>query len=248
MVAAAAMMQEGRSASPAMDAKFIEENQIIEKYLSGRLPLKGQFDFERYCLEHPELLDELKIAERLNRGMRLLEAGGRADALDPKEKPWKTMPVLAGAAALIFALIIGLIVLGSKYASERSSVKALEHRLVTGPLKPPTEARTVFIHPERVKSERAQVSVNGGERPQLIDMKVDVSFALQNAFRVTIDKKDQARVGTIDRVLKDSNGQLKFIFNTSGVSPGLYRMRIEGITPRGETIPVAWLNVQVNGM
>lgn len=229
-----------------MDAKFIEENQIIEKYLSGRLPLKGQFDFERYCLEHPELLDELKIAERLNRGMRLLEAGGRADALDPKEKPWKTMPVLAGAAALIFALVIALIVLGSKYASERSTVTDLQHRLVTGPLKPPTEARSILIHPDRVKSERALLSIYGGERPQLIEMRVDLSFALQNAFRVTIDKKDQARVGTIDRVLKDSNGQLKFNFNTSGVTPGLYRMQIEGITLRGETIPVAWLNVKVD--
>jgi hypothetical protein len=246
MVAAAATMQEGRATSPAMDAKFIEENQIIEKYLSGRLPLKGQFDFERYCLEHPELLDELKIAERLNRGMRLLEAGGRADALDPKEKPWKTMPVLAGAAALIFALVIALIVLGSKYASERSTVTDLQHRLVTGPLKPPTEARSILIHPDRVKSERALLSIYGGERPQLIEMRVDLSFALQNAFRVTIDKKDQARVGTIDRVLKDSNGQLKFNFNTSGVTPGLYRMQIEGITLRGETIPVAWLNVKVD--
>lgn len=230
-----------------MDAKFIEENQIIEKYLSGRLPLKGQFDFERYCLEHPELLDELKIADRLNRGMRLLEAGGRADALDPKEKPWKTMPVLIGAAALIFALVIALIVLGSKYAGERSNRSSLEHRLVTGPLKPPTEARSVLVHPERVKSEKAQLSIYGGERPQLIELKIDVSFALQNAFRVTIDKKDQARVGTIDRVLKDSNGQLKFNFNTSGVTPGLYRMQIEGITLRGETIPVAWLNVKVDG-
>jgi hypothetical protein len=91
------------------------------------------------------------------------------------------------------------------------------------------------------------LSIYGGERPQLIEMKVDMSFALQNAFRVTIDKKDQARVGTIDRVLKDSNGQLKFNFNTSGVTPGLYRMQIEGITLRGETIPVAWLNVKVDG-
>ena len=55
------------------------------------------------------------------------------------------------------------------------------------------------------------------------------------------------RVGTIDRVLKDSNGLLKFTFNTSGVSPGLYRFRIEGITLRGDIIPVAWMNVQVQG-
>ena len=247
MVAATAMMLEGRVSGSAMDAKFVEENEIIEKYLSGRLPLRGQLDFERFCLENPELLEEIELADRLNRGMRLLEAGGRADVLDPKEKPWKTMPVLAGAAVLIFALVIAVVILGSKYASARSSVTGLEHRLVSGPLKPPSEARTVLVHPQRVQSERPQLSVYGGEHAQLLDMKIDVSFALQNAFRVIIDKKDQARVGTIDRVLKDSNGQLRLTFNTSGVSPGLYRFRIEGITLRGEAIPVAWMNVLVGG-
>ena len=228
-----------------MDPKFIEDNQIIEKYLAGRLPLRGQLDFERFCLEHPELIDELKLAERLHRGMRLLEAGGRADVLEPKEKPWQQAKYLVGAGVFVLALIIGLIVLGSKYAGERATVAGLERQLVMGPLKAPSELRTVLVKPDRVPTDRAHLSVYGGEHPQLIEMKVDVSHALQNAFRVTIDKKDQARVGVIDRVLRDSNGQLKFTFNTSGVSPGLYRFRIEGITMRGDIIPTAWLNVQV---
>jgi hypothetical protein len=246
MSASAAALQEDRSPGQAMDPKFIEDHQIIERYLAGRLPLRGQLDFERFCLEHPDLLDELKLAERLNRGMRLLEAGGRADFLDPKEKPWQKMNVLIGAAVLVLALLIGIAVLASNYAGEHAKVAELKRQLVTGPLKPPSELRSVLVHPDRVPSERAQVSVFGGEHPQLVEMKVDVSFALENAFRVTIDKKDQARVGTIDRVLRDSNGQLKLTFNTSGVTPGLYRFHIEGITMRGDTIPVAWMNVQVN--
>ena len=246
MAASAATLQEARPSGQAMDPKFIEDHQIIERYLAGRLPLKGQLDFERFCLENPDLLDELKLAERLNRGMRLLEAGGRAEVLDPKEKPWQKMNVLAGAAVFVLALVIGLAVVGSKYAGEHATVAELQRRLVTGPLKPPGELRSVLVRPDRMPSERAQVSVFGGEHPQLLEMKIDVSFALQNAFRVTIDKKDQARVGTIDRVLRDSNGLLKFTFNTSGVTPGLYRFRIEGITMRGDVVPVAWMNVQVS--
>jgi len=228
-----------------MDAKFIEENQIIEKYLAGHLPLRGQLDFERFCLEHPDLLDDLKMADRLNRGMRLLEAGGRAEVLDPKEKPWKTLPVLAGAAVLIFALLVSVIVLASKYSGERAHVRSLEKRLVAGPLKPPSDMRSILVKPDRVASSRVQFSIPGGDRPQLLQLKVDVSSALQSAFRVTIDKKDQARVGTIDRVLRDSNGLIKFTFNTSGVTPGIYRFRFEGITMRNDVIPVAWMNVQV---
>jgi hypothetical protein len=243
--AAATIMQDVKSPDSAMDAKFIEDNQVIEKYLAGHLPLKGQLDFERFCLEHPELLDDLKIAERLHRGMRLLEAGGRPEVLDPKEKPWQKMPVLIGAGAFILALVIGLVVLGSKYSSERATIAHLEQRLVAGPLKAPSDLRAVLVKPDRVASSRVHFSISGAGHPQLLELKIDVSHALQNAFRVTIDKKDQARVGTIDRVLRDSNGLLKFTFNTSGVTPGLYRFRIEGITIRGDVKPVAWMNVEV---
>src|SRR5271167_1060705 len=61
-----------------MNREFIARNQIVERYLSGRLPLKGRQDFERYCHEHPELLDEIGLLERLNAALRLLEAGGRS--------------------------------------------------------------------------------------------------------------------------------------------------------------------------
>jgi hypothetical protein len=245
MVAAAATMQEGKSNGSSKDPKFIEDNQIIEKYLSGRLPLKGQLDFERFCLEHPELLEELKLAERLNRGMRLLDSGGRTAVLEPKEKPWQKLPVLVGAASLIFVLLILVVVFASKYSSERAHRALLERQVAAGPLKPPSEIRSVRVVPDRVATSRTHFSVSGGGHPELVELRIDVSHALQTAFRITIDKKDQARVGTLERVLRDSNGLIKMTFNTSGVSPGTYKFHIEGITMRGDLIPVAWMNVLV---
>jgi hypothetical protein len=47
-----------------MDRDFIARNQVVERYLSGRLPIKGATDFERFCRDNPELLDELGIPER----------------------------------------------------------------------------------------------------------------------------------------------------------------------------------------
>ena len=43
-----------RGRSPPMDRDFIARNQIVERYLSGRLPLKGATDFERFCRENPQ--------------------------------------------------------------------------------------------------------------------------------------------------------------------------------------------------
>ena len=42
------------AAAGAMDRDFIARNQIVERYLSGRLPIKGATDFERFCKENPE--------------------------------------------------------------------------------------------------------------------------------------------------------------------------------------------------
>src|SRR5580658_10338110 len=68
-------------ATPLMDREFIARNQIVERYLAGKLPIKGATDFERFCREEPELLDEIGLPERVNAGLRLLEASG-------KPEPW----------------------------------------------------------------------------------------------------------------------------------------------------------------
>jgi len=43
----------GAAPTPLMDRDFIARNQIVERYLSGKLPIKGATDFERFCREEP---------------------------------------------------------------------------------------------------------------------------------------------------------------------------------------------------
>ena len=51
------------SPAPAMDREFIIKNQIVERYLAGRLPPKGVTDFERLIRSRPQLIDELGLAD-----------------------------------------------------------------------------------------------------------------------------------------------------------------------------------------
>ena len=62
-----------------MDREFIIKNQVVERYLSGRLPPKGVTDFERLIRSRPELIEELGLPDRVNAGLRLLDAAGIAD-------------------------------------------------------------------------------------------------------------------------------------------------------------------------
>src|SRR5580698_7469475 len=95
-------------ATAAMDREFVVRNQIVERYIGGRLPLKGAQDFERFCREHPETLDEIGLTERINAALRLLDASGRTSPFEERRKPWwEKLSVLIAAAALaaVFAIV-----------------------------------------------------------------------------------------------------------------------------------------------
>src|ERR1700688_3676169 len=98
-----------------MDREFILRNQIAERYISRRLPLRGAQEFERYCTEHPELIDEIGLPARVHAGLRLLEAGGVALPWD--EKPqlwWQKLPVLIAMASVAVIAFIATAVMAGK--------------------------------------------------------------------------------------------------------------------------------------
>ena len=70
------------SATPAsvprrFDAQFIEDHKLIDRYLENKLPFKGARDLENWCREHPEYLNGLKLSERAQASLKLLEASER---------------------------------------------------------------------------------------------------------------------------------------------------------------------------
>ncbi|MBV8496771.1 MAG: hypothetical protein JO361_08325, partial [Gammaproteobacteria bacterium] len=82
-----------------MDRDFIARNQVVERYLSGRLPLKGATDFERFCHQNPQILDEIGLPERVNAGLRLLEASGKPEPWQEKPRPLWQKPQVPAALA-----------------------------------------------------------------------------------------------------------------------------------------------------
>ena len=79
----------------------------------------------------------------------------------------------------------------------------------------------------------------------MADLKIGLGFTKLTQFKVTLDKKDQGRAMVINYLNKDSNGDLRFSLNTSGLSAGEYRMRIDGLPFRGDPIGMAWVVIDV---
>src|SRR5580692_188282 len=92
---------------PRFDAKFIEEHQLIERYLENKLPVRGARDLENWCRAHPDYLNDLKLSERTQASLKLLEASGQSlDLGEPAAPWWKSPYVPIGLAAIAFVSLL----------------------------------------------------------------------------------------------------------------------------------------------
>jgi hypothetical protein len=233
-------------ASHAMDREFIERNQIVERYLAGRLPLKGAQDFEVFCRQNPQLLDELGLASRVHQGLRLLEAGGIALPWEPEAPAWwAKLPYFLGLAALAATFGILALVLDSRLAQRSHALTVAQQRALDQPLEPATSTGQFPIVPSRTAPSRNPVAVVGGSQTQMADFKIDMSWSKYTAYRVSIDRIDQGRVEVLYGQLRDSNGLVKLALNSSALGPGDYQITLEGLTPYGDIIPQAWTTIGI---
>jgi hypothetical protein len=236
----------GAVATPLMDREFIVRNQIVERYLSGSLPIRGATDFERFCREEPELLDEIGLPERVNAGLRLLEVSGKPEPWQqaPK-KPWERPQLLIGLAAAVLLLAVILAVVGSASADKTRSIAKLKASIAEQPLEATSTTRTIQIVPSRSGSSNTPAITVGGGSAELAELHIDMTHSPYRAFRVTIDRVDQGRVAILHNVMKDSNGQLHLALNSSALGPGIYQFTIDGLTWRGDAEPDAWTTIAI---
>jgi hypothetical protein len=229
-----------------MDRDFIARNQVVERYLSGRLPLKGATDFERFCRDNPDVLDELGLPERVNAGLRLLEASGKPEPWQEAKKPfWQKPQMTLGLAALVIGLGIALIFVMNDSAAKTQRINKLQSQAVERPLDPATSTREIRLLPSREGGSNTPAITIGGGAAQLVDFKIDESRSPYKIFRVTIDRIDQGRVAVISELAKDSNGHLRIALNSSALGPGNYQLTIEGLTWRGDAEPDSWITIGI---
>jgi hypothetical protein len=232
--------------SPPMDRDFIARNQIVERYLSGRLPLKGATDFERFCRENPQLLDELGVAERVNAGLRLLDASGKPEPWqEPARRNWAKPQVLFGVAGLAAVLAVALAIVASNSASKTQRIDRLQKQLAEQPLEAATSTRAVRLVPSREGASNTPAISISHSPAQLVDLRIDESRSPYKVFQITIDRVDQGRVEVLHNLVKDSNGHLRMALNSSALGPGTYQLTIEGLSWRGDPEPDSWVTISI---
>jgi hypothetical protein len=230
--------------APAMDREFIIKNQIVERYLAGRLPPKGVTDFERLIRSRPQLIEELGLADKVNAGLRLLDAAGIAEPWAEKEKKaWEKPAFTMGAAALAIVALIGCAVLGMQVSSRNTIIAKQKLENLERPIAPSTRKRTILVGVARNGPPvQPTLNISHGE---FAELKADLSWARDSSYRVSIDREKQGRVAVLDGREKDSNGHLRISLTAGAFGPGDYMVSIEGFNMRRESIPIAWYRVSV---
>jgi len=236
-----------QTAPPRFDRKFIEDHKLLERYLENKLPFKGAHDLENWCRANPEYLSELKLSERAQSSLKLLEASGQPQDLgEPKPPWWKSIYVLIGLGIVAFLSLVAFWALFGKYELLHGQLEDTRTLVNQGSLVQPAVESTQRVTPDHAQGiDRARVIVSRNA-PQLMDVHIDLGYTNKlTQFRMFVDKKDQGRALILNDLLKDSNGELRMTVNSTGLAAGIYNVRIEGMPFRGSPIPVGWLILEV---
>jgi hypothetical protein len=243
------IISEGKAApvSPRFDRTFIEEHKLVERYLESKLPFKGARDLEQWCRANPDYLNELKMAERAQASLKLLEASGRPQDLgEPTPEWWKSRYVLIGLGAVTFISLVAFWVLVGKYSILQGRLEDTKRAISQGPLVQPATEKAILVSPDHAPGiNRARITLSR-TAPLLMDVHIDLGYTQKlTQFRLFVDKQDQGRALVINNLLKDSNGELQMTLNSTGLSAGIYNVRIEALQPRAIPIPIGWLILDV---
>ena len=218
----------------------------MERYLSGKLPVKGAAEFERFCRDNPDVLDAIGLPERVNAGLRLLESGGKPEPWREEPKRfWQKPQLTLGLAAATLFFALGLAIVAGSNSDKALRITKLQKQLADQPLDPAATTRTIRLLPNRKGASNTPAIMIGGESTYLADLRIDVSSSPFRMYRVTIDRIDQGRVSIIHNLMKDSNGHLRIALNSSALGPGNYQFTLEGLTWKGEAQPDSWITVGI---
>ena len=170
-------------------------------------------------------------------------AAARRRGKSARKRWWERLPALIGTAAVALGLAAACLVLQDRLAARDRSLASLQQRAASQPLDPAKSTRAITVIPSRTGPSRNSLVTIGGREAQMADLKFDLSWSQFTAFRVTIDRIDQGRVGVLHNVQRDSNGNLHLELNSTALGPGNYQLTFEGLSWRGEPEPQAWATI-----
>ncbi|MET0534193.1 MAG: hypothetical protein ABW171_08215 [Steroidobacter sp.] len=251
-----------------MDRKYIENEHIVDRYLSGDLVVREAREFEQFCLDNPQFLSSLpipapikaRLARRstddgefaaLPSGASRAAMDAAEDGFDPDEareemrrsaaSSGASRVVLIGLVATVLVAAGAAILYALRAGSLSEQLQGAKKELTATQMQAPGSIQKYRIQLAKTKPDQPTVALGWLKPPQLLDITVDVSEGKMTQFQITVDKTDGVRVMQIRRLARDSNKQLRFSLNSSAFGPGDYLVKVDAYNWRGQIDEYGWM-------
>jgi len=248
-----------------MDHRAIDAENIAEHYVAGRLPPEEAARFEEHYLDCPSCCVRVESAERLKRGLRRLaeEAAVRAPGLPRRSRSPRW--ALAAAALLAVALVPAWFELReiqrlrsdlAQMKVEQGSTDRLKGELqqTRHDLAAEIEKREALAR-EMAADRQPQANlpiipltpVRGGApvrtlklpaKPGWVAFWVEPGDTDYLVYRATLSKDEGAVVFQASRLTLNDLGALLITVHSTSLSPGAYRLEVEGLPRSGAPVSV----------
>jgi hypothetical protein len=227
-----------------MDHWSIENENVAERYVAGKLPADEAAGFEEHYLDCPECIARVEDAARLHRGLqrvaleeatataRRLSLAGILTALIRSRQGALGLTVLLALVALPAALGVWQI---GRLRHDLQAARRPQGNTAVYPLSP---FRSSALDPGPVHP------IPLPAQPGWIVLSLETGAGYPS-YRATL-------LGTGDRVLwqasglqPDPSGSVHLSLHSTFLSPGDYVLRLEGLSQSGEPAPVARFPLRV---
>lgn len=159
-------------------------------------------------------------------------------ALQPKAQRW--------IKALVILLVLAIVsLIGALLYADSLSEKltATQRTQKEYRLRAPGSTREYRVTPVRAQPTSPTIHVGWPESPVLMELRIDMAEGRYNTFFITVSSVTEGHVMQIRRIARDSNGEVRLNLNSSAFGPGEYDLEIEGVTWRGDTVPIGWIRL-----
>lgn len=159
---------------------------------------------------------------------------------------WRSAAVTGALVGCCLVLLVITSVSLYRTHEARAEVAAARASVSELTLRASTSERELHIAPNpRSWSATPDAVLAAPDPPEMLEVYFPIGYADYPTFAVTIEKVDHGRVLTVQRMVPDSNRDLRLALNSSAFGPGEYRFRLQGYTWRGDRVDVGWVRLSV---
>ncbi|HEY1905548.1 MAG TPA: zf-HC2 domain-containing protein [Myxococcaceae bacterium] len=234
-----------------MDHRSIEESDLVEAYVTGRLGATERAEFEAHLVDCPECLDRVEAAQGLSAGLRALGPPPVVAPSEQKRNRWSAATGWALAASVAALLALGWGVTDRRRLEQaveteraaRSAAEARARELAQHPPEPPAPVASRPPSPPNPVPVLTLVATRGSDLPTLEvreDGPVVLSVERESPPRFVRYQVKLSREGggaVLDGLFPPSSRDAVVLAVNGSILPaGTYALALEGETAGGRRV------------